>query len=131
MKALLGALNKLIKYLKDKKGFDVNSISDGSHSFGELYEHRINLFVAYCKLLCSERHRGKHPVWKSKLHSDGTMFDGWFIMGIDTDRGNQISYHLPIREWGNTNFEGIEVFDHAPEWDGHTSEDILKRLKEL
>jgi len=111
-------INKQIKEVKD-----TNNISDGYHTFGELYEHRITLFIKLCSLLITKE------VWRSKLHSDGTMFDGWFIMGINQAKGYQITYHLPIEKWGDTEF--AETLDKAPEWDGHTPDDVLKRIKDL
>lgn len=119
------ALNILIK------DSDTNLISDGYHTFGELYEHRITLFIALCRLLKHEyklQIDGK-GVWRSFLHSDGSSFEGWFILGIMTVSGQQITYHLPISKWEETNFAA--TLDKAPEWDGHTSEDVLKRLKNL
>jgi hypothetical protein len=67
-------------------------------------------------------------VWKSKLHADGTMFDGWFIAGIGKAMGEQITYHLPLKYWDEC--EGKEL-EHAPEWDGHTPAEVLERLKNL
>jgi len=112
---------------------------DGYHTFDELYEHRIVLFIALCK----EKNKFyKHlketykksvkdslGVWRAKLHSDGTSFDGWFILGIDKEKGKQITYHLPISKWEETEF--AETLDKAPEWDGHTSDDVLERLKKI
>lgn len=95
--------------------------SDGFHTFDELYEHRIVLFIALCKHFPTR--------WKSKLHADGSSFAGWFIMGIGKEKGNQISYHLPMRFWNECEF--VTTLDKSPEWDGHTSNDVLKRLSEL
>jgi len=103
-------------------------ISDGYHTFDELYEHRIVLFIALCKQRAEHNcNRGKfHNVWRSKLHSDGTMFDDWFVMGIGKEKGEQMTYHLPITKWEDTNF--AETLEKAPEWDGHTPEDVLNRI---
>ena len=98
---------------------DKGEISDGHHTFNELYEHRHILFLA---VLMAHREKS----WRSKLHSDGTMFDGWFIAGIDTDFG-QATYHLPIRLWEL--FGSIKELDRAPEWDGHTSDDVIIRIR--
>jgi len=106
-------------------------VSDGYHTMEELYDHRITLFIALCshrsKLLnvCGNR----TDVWRSKLHPDGTSFEGWFIMGIGKGKGEQISYHLPLPRWDETIF--AETLERAPEWDGHTSADVLERLKKL
>ena len=103
---------------------DTNEISDGYHTFGELYEHRITLFIALCK-----RYERDISVWRSKLHSDGTSFDGWFVLGIDKREGRQITYHLPIEKWEETNF--AEDLNKAPEFDGHKAQDVLNRLANL
>lgn len=103
------------------------STSDGYHTFDELYEHRIALFVSLCAWIV-ECGIGPH-VWCSRLHSDGTSIDGWFIAGIGIKHGEQITYHLPDSEWDRCSF--MTERERAPEWDGHTSEDVVKRLREL
>lgn len=108
---------------------------DGYHTFDELYEHRIILFIALCRLLRRQEHAvlslpGEFAfVWRSKLHSDGSSFEGWFILGISQEKGEQITYHLPVSKWEATGF--AETLAQAPEFDGHTSEDVLQRLKSL
>ncbi len=99
--------------------------SDGYHTFNELYEHRCILFMKLCKFMFF--HTDLH-IWKSKLHHDGTMYDGWFIAGINVHKGHQITYHLPIKNWDK--FKATELHN-APEFDGHTSNDVLERLKKL
>jgi len=113
-------LNMLIKALK----VDTNKISDGYHTFGELYEHRIELFLCFCHMLVDA---GSSSVWKSQKHADGTDIPGWFIMGIWTKASHQISYHIPMSHWNEVDCPDIGI---APEWDGHTSEDVVKRLAE-
>jgi len=103
---------------------DTNLVSDGYHTFGELYEHRIELYLALCRVLGD-----KGPVWKSKLHSDGTSIEGWFILGIGKEKGQQITYHLPNSYWDKIN--GIRIYECALDYDGHTSQDVLDRLKSL
>jgi len=94
---------------------DKGEISDGYHTFNELYEHRHALFAVACHFLGG---------WKSKEHHDGTMFAGWFIAGLTTSEG-MATYHLPIRLWDA--FPG-RVRERAPEWDGHTANDVIGRL---
>jgi hypothetical protein len=93
-------------------------ISDGYHTFDELYEHRHVLFMNLCGIVDN--------AWKSKKHSDGSMWDGWFIAGINIEKGKQITYHIPIRLWNDFRVRELEF---APEWDGHTSDDVIERLK--
>ena len=99
----------------------VGEISDGYHTFNELYEHRHSLM---CALMVS------HPTrsWKSKLHDDGTMFDDFFIVGMKLP-GGDITYHLPERYWEY--LDSIETLEKAPPWDGHTSGDVLTRLAQF
>jgi hypothetical protein len=110
---------------------DTNLISDGYHAFGELYEHRIELFIALCKIIRFSTVYADKAVfpWKSHKHSDGSAIDGWFVMGIDFRKGEQITYHLPDKYWERCWF--AHEYEQAPEWDGHTSNDVLERLRSL
>lgn len=117
----------------------VGKISDGYHTFDELYDHRITLFIALCRTIREwqveegtrefKDDNGSIETWRSKFHSDGTNFDGWFTLGIGKTRGTQITYHLPLSRWEETDF--AETLEKAPPWDGHTSSDVLGRLKTL
>lgn len=109
------------------KQVDSNYISDGYHTFGELYEHRIVLYIALCRQLSKNSTRS---VWISKKHSDGSVWDGWFLLGICIANGEQITYHLPERYWDVCKEFAYE-FDQAPPFDGHTSDDVLNRLINL
>lgn len=111
------------------EGDDEMEVSDGYHTFGELYEHRITLFIALCRALVSYGEFQNPDVWRSKLHSDGTSFDDWFILGIGKEKGEQMTYHLPLSKWIETEF--AETLEKAPEFDGHTPQNVLKRIKEL
>ena len=102
-------------------------ICDGYHTWDELYEHRITLFIALG--LKVQELLEENLTWRSKLHSDGTMFEGQFILGICRDKGEQITYHLPLSRWDDTNF--VETLKNAPEFDGHTPDDVLERIKKL
>lgn len=97
------------------------NISDGYHTFDELYDHRITLWIALCKQ--------RQVSWRSKVHSDGSMFEGWFVLGMGTGKGCQMTYHLPISRWDDTGF--AMTMDMAPEFDGHTPAEVLKRIAAL
>lgn len=71
----------------------VGEVSDGYHTFNELYDHRHALFLALLSV-----HAGVLPTWMSRRHEDGSAFEGWFIAGIELPTG-MISYHLPDRLW--------------------------------
>ncbi len=105
-------------------------ISDGYHTFDELYKHRVTLFMAFCKVISELKYQNTAYVWMSELHSDGSKFHGWFILGINDKKGSQITYHLPNSEW-NACSEFAEVLGYAPEFDGHTSDDVLTRIRAL
>lgn len=92
-------------------------INDGSHSFNELYYHRMILFAVVCN-------KNKANAWKSKKHADGSMYDNYFIVGIETPEG-QYSYHYHIDNW---NFFDVKELERAPEWDGHQPKDVTRLL---
>jgi len=113
---------------------NANNISDGYHTFNELYEHRATLWVALCKMTAAVERSGFQgdtvvSCWRTLLHSDGSSFDGWFVLGVGYEKGEQMTYHLPISKWDECKF--AETLDKAPEWDGHTSDDVIKRIKDL
>ncbi len=117
-------------------------ISDGYHTFNELYEHRCMLAVGLANELdawsggennsLSANYKigrlpgGKAGIFKARKHSDGTGYDGWFLLCFNTKEG-QISYHLPDKYWW---ILWIDEYDVSPlEFDGHTPADVLDRLK--
>lgn len=110
-------------------GNDEMSICDGYHTMDELYDHRITLYIALCEVISAGGFYKNPEVWRSKVHSDGSVMEGWFIMGINETVGQQITYHIPIEKWEDCEF--AKVLEKAPEWDGHTSSDVLKRLATL
>ena len=95
--------------------------SDGYHTFNELYRHRAILF----SVICNER---PDVAWKSKRHHDGTMYDGMFIVGIDTPEG-QATYHYDINPYWN--LFRVKELELAPEWDGHTPGEAIRRIGTL
>ena len=95
--------------------------SDGYHTFNELYHHRAVLFSVIVKAF-------QEKAWKARLHHDGTMYDGMFIVGIDTPEG-QASYHYDIDPYWDM-FECREL-ERAPEWDGHTPAQAIERIGKL
>ena len=101
---------------------DTNLVSDGYHTFGELYDHRIRLFIVLCHLL-------KAHAWKSRHHDDGKEWPGWIILRLYTEPGRQITYHLPTSYWEELG--EIKTLEMAPAYDGHSSAEVLKRLQEI
>ena len=123
------------KYFGDRRNVNPNEMQDcdcdGYHTFDELYDHRIILYIKLCEYRVQMADGRDHEVWRSKYHSDDELTFGgtWFVLGIWKEKGKQITYHLPIERWEETNF--AETLDKAPKWDGHTPEDVLERLKAL
>lgn len=99
---------------------DDGKISDGYHTFEELYYHRMMLFSVICN-------KFRHLAWKSWKHDDGTMYDDYFIVGIDTPKGTY-TYHYHKKYWDNFLVKELEK---APKWDGHKPEDIDRLLSLL
>lgn len=108
--------------------YNAKDISDGYHTFGELYEFRAVLNIKLFKTYAWHA-RTKGEIWRSKLHSDGSMFDEMFILGWGTEPGKQVTFHYHLDKWDDCDF--AETLDKAPEWDGHTPADVLERLRKL
>jgi hypothetical protein len=124
------AVNNIIQSNKkvQKEEFNIGQISDGYHTFDELYEHRIELWITVCKLISTDPYSNLNP-WKTTVHSDGSVWNGWFLLGIEKEPGKQITYHLPMSRWEECFF--AETLDKAPLYDNHSSNDVLQRLKTL
>ena len=102
----------------DAPSADVEKMSDGYHTFADLYEQRLILSAALAK--------NNPHAWKSKRHEDGSVpfGGGWFIMGFDTDEGCY-TYHYELKDWDL--FQCKEL-DKGKPWDGHTSKDVRRLL---
>ena len=95
--------------------------SDGYHTFNELYHHRAVLFSVIVAAF-------PEKAWKAKKHRDSTMYDGMFIVGIETPDG-QATYHYDISPYWDM-FRCKEI-KFAPEWDGHTPAQAIERIGKL
>jgi len=107
----------------------IEEITDGYHSFKELYEFRkvynATLFNEWAKFDIP-----KYDVHKSWRHHDGELCFGgfWFIVLANLPEG-QISNHYKAEDW---DLFKIPEFEKAKyEFDGHISKDVLERLKNL
>jgi len=110
---------KKVTYKKNKMIVEGDlTVTDTYHSFDELYAHRIMLFIAVMK-------NNKELSWRSRQHSDGSSFDDWFIAGMRLPTGD-VTYHIPDRFWGM--LDDITTEEKAPDWDGHTADDVVIRL---
>lgn len=116
-------INNLIYECKLSEEISVKEISDGYHTFGELYHHRIVLFCTLCNLL-------PDISWKSKKHFDeenDPMFNGSFIAGINTPDGIA-TYHIKLKYWDMFNIPELEK---APKYDKYDSSDVIERVFSL
>lgn len=116
-----GEVNFIIK--ENKLGS--HEISDGYHTFAELYEFR----KMYNALLFNEwALQGLNHVHKSLKHFDGEdcFGGGWFIVMADLPTG-QISNHYKVEDW---DLFDVPVTEKALlQYDGHTAADVLLRMK--
>lgn len=106
---------------------DMGEVSDGYHTFNELYEFR-KVFNA--ALFREWYLRGKFDVHKSRRHNDGELCFGgdWFIVCAELP-GGPISNHYHVKDWDLFN---IPVLSKALlPFDGHTSQDVLERIKQI
>jgi len=110
----------IIDQYANNKDLKIGDLSDGYHTFNELYHHRALLFATICNIY-------KNLAWKSKQHHDPDfpMFEGMFIVGINTGRG-QATYHYDIYPYWDL-FD-VKELDRAPEYDGHTPEQAIERI---
>lgn len=97
---------------------NIGEFSDGYHTFNELYHHRAVLFSVICNMMTEK-------AWKSKLHDTGDMYDGMFIVGIETEHG-QATYHYNIDPYWDM-FK-VKELEKAPKWDGHTATQAIARI---
>lgn len=111
--------NQIDDFKKRNPEESVGELSDTYHSFDDLYKHRTVLtalafiYIPYA--------------WKSKIHDDGSMYDGMFIVGAPTPTG-MISYHYDIEYW---NIFKIPELPHAPKFTGYTDNDVLTRIEDF
>ena len=130
-----------------ESGEDISKLSDGYHSFAELYDFRkiynAALFNEWAKNYDPE-HSGLYKsmfpryskigdhynVHKSWRHNDGELCfgGGWFIVCAKLPNG-LISNHYEAKDWDL--FKVPEVEKSMFEFDGHTSQDVLERLASL
>lgn len=99
---------------------DAGSISDGYHTFDELYQYR----MLYNALAVSDVPRTTVKSWR---HHDGEecFGGGWFIVVIDLPTG-QVSNHYPARDWDLFAVPEVEL---APVWDGHDPAEAARRIE--
>ena len=116
-------LNAFIQKEKEEHQLSLKELSDGHHTFEELYRQRMVLFCTLCNTY-------PELSWKSKKHFDeihDPMFPGDFIVGINTPEG-VATYHFKMTYW---DLFQVPVMEHAPYYDHYTSEMVLERVSSL
>lgn len=103
--------------------FQQGEVSDGYHTFDELYHHRAVLFSVICN-------NNPDIAWKSKQHDnpEEPMYPGMFIVGIETPKG-QATYHYDIDPYWDMFM--VKELERAPKWDGHTPDIAIHRIFSL
>jgi hypothetical protein len=116
-------------WLLDKGGSmnDMSQVSDGYHTFAELYDFR----MVYNAALFNEYGAAKkYDVHKSIRHHDGELCfgGGWFIV-VAVLPGGQISNHYEMKDWDLFDIPATEKALYP--FDGHSPNDVIIRLKGL
>lgn len=110
-------LNKQLLEQWTSAGHSISDFMDEYHSFNDLYTQRMYLTALAFN-------SNPNIAWKSKEHSDGSMFEDYFIVGINTPEG-QYTYHYKLEYW---DLFKVKELNKAPEWDGHTSADVTRLM---
>ena len=139
-------VNRRIKELEKDENLETDDISDGWHTFGELYEFRLaynalafNLMNQKDRLISMFTNNFKaHKSWK---HNDGEWCFGeekkWFIVAaqipiLNTEDNKQvvtykvITNHYKAEHWNL--FKIPEMEKSIFPYDGHTPQDSLDRI---
>lgn len=134
---LIEIINELVKFSK-KAGFDENNVSDGYHTFAELYEFRkaynaalFNEWASHYPIKNPDQTIAyKYDVHKSWKHNDGELcFGGGWLIAVAVLPTGQISNHYEAKDWDL--FKIPEAVKAKYPFDGHTSKDVLERLNFL
>ena len=98
---------------------DIDDVSDGFHTFRQLYYQRMMLFAVIVN-------QNKDRAWKSLRHEDGELCfgGGWFVVGIDTPEGSY-TYHYENKYF---NLFDCKILDYGKHWDGHTEKDVTRLM---
>ena len=98
---------------------DIGDLSDGYHTFNDLYFQRLMLFS-----IIVNTH--KDLAWKTKYHEDGEpcFGGGWFLVTVSTPKGDY-GYHYEEKYW---DLFDCKELDKAKQWDGYTDKDVDRLL---
>ena len=96
-----------------------DQISDGNHTFEELYYHRALLSALVCK------DKFRNP-WKSRKQDTGDMPEGFFLIGFNTPMG-EVRYHFENKYWDLFDIPELPV---AGPWDGSDQYTCARRMRD-
>jgi hypothetical protein len=105
----------VLESLQLRKRIQESGVSDGYHTFEELYDHRCLLFINLCMA---------QP--RKCAYKIDPNFEGWPALYLELPCG-QISYHVPAKFLPL--FQNTIERDDNYFYDGHKSEDVLEQLK--
>lgn len=96
---------------------EIDDLSDGFHTFRQLYYQRMMLFATIVK-------QNRDRAWKSVRHENGDLCfgGGWFVVGIDTPEGSY-TYHYEFKYF---DLFDCKILDYGKHWDGHTEKDVTR-----
>lgn len=121
MTVTVNTSKKHMKFIpKSVEGIEV---SDGSHTFRDLYTHRYYLF-------CLAMTMYPEVSWRTLKHNSkdkDPMYEGYFLAGMDLPTG-RVTYHVEIPFWNLLDNLGIQTLSEAPKHDGSSPEDCLERI---
>lgn len=114
-------------------------VSDGYHTFRELYEFRKLYHALWVNAVCRTDRWGlvgneiyipfdTHKSWR---HHDGDLCfgGGWFIVCSMLPGGEQVTNHYEAKDWDL--FQIPESDKMKYEFDGHSATDVMERLTTL
>lgn len=119
-------IENILGSIQNKKPVDMGEVSDGYHTFNELYRYRMLYNAAFFNLLARN---GQVEVCKSRRHSDGEKCfgsDDWFIVMAMLPTG-QVSNHYESKYW---DLFDVPERETAFEYDGHTPNEAADRLEQ-
>lgn len=103
---------------------DIGEISDGYHTFNELYKFRMLYNAAFLNLFV----RQGGIAYKSRKHNGGEeIFGGKYFIVVANLPSGQISNHYENGYW---DLFDVPELPEAEKFDGHTPNDVIDRLGE-
>jgi hypothetical protein len=104
-------------------------VSDGYHTFGELYRHRHALFLTLLRLNWTAE--SMYEAWWTKEHhpDNDPMFDDMILVGLELPGLGSVQYHLPT-DYISAVDKWAQELAHGPYYDGTASPDAVVRWLE-